>query len=107
MDPIKKAMYLGLGAISLTKEKADGIIDDLVKRGEVKEKDREKILQKLLKEGESQKNELEAKIASSVEKAMNGMGLPTQKDFKNILKRLDGIEKAISSPNDVKEGTKA
>ena len=107
MDPIKKAMYLGLGAISLTKEKAEGLIDDLVTRGEVKEKDRAKILQKLLKEGESQKNELEAKIASSVEKAMTGVGLPTQKDFNNILKRLDGIEKAIGTLNNAKEGAKA
>jgi polyhydroxyalkanoate synthesis regulator phasin len=107
MDAIKKAMYLGLGAISLTKDKAEMLIDDLVKRGEVNEKDRGKMLQKLLKEGESQKNELEGKIASSVEKAVTGMGLPTQKDFNNILKRLEGIEKAIGTPANVKEGPAA
>jgi len=107
MDPIKKAMYLGLGAISLTKEKAEAIIDDLVKRGEVKEKDRTAMLEKLLKEGEMQKNELEGKISASVQKVMTSIGLPTQKDFKNILKRLDGIEKAIGSPNDVKKGPQA
>jgi len=107
MDTIKKTMLLGLGAISLTKEKAEGIIDDLVKRGEVKEKDRTVMLEKLLKEGEMQKNELEGKISASVQKVMTSIGLPTQKDFKNILKRLDGIEKAIGSPNDVKKGTQA
>ena len=107
MDTIKKTMLLGLGAISLTKEKAEGIIDDLVKRGEVKEKDRTVMLEKLLKEGEMQKNELEGKISASAQKVMTSIGLPTQKDFKNILKRLDGIEKAIGSPNDVKKGTQA
>lgn len=107
MDPIKKAMYLGLGAISLTKEKAEGLIDDLVKRGEVREKDRSKMLEKLLKEGETQKNELEGKITSSVQKAMTSMGLPTQTDFKNVLKRLESIEKAISTPSSVKEGPTA
>lgn len=107
MDTIRKAMYLGLGAISLTKEKAEGIIDDLVKRGEVKEKDRTTVLGRMLKEGEMQKNELEGKVAASVRKVMTDMGLPTQKDFKNILKRLDGIEKAVGTPNSVKEGTKA
>jgi len=107
MDPIKKAMYLGLGAINLTKEKVEGIIDELVKRGEVKEKDKTAMIEKLLKEGEMQKNELEGKISASVQKAMTSLGLPTRKDFKNIQKRLDGIEKAIGSPNDAKEGTKA
>jgi polyhydroxyalkanoate synthesis regulator phasin len=107
MDPIKKAMYLGLGAVSLTKEKAEGIIDELVTRGEVKEKDRAKMIRTLFEEGESQKKEFEAKIALSVEKAMTGMGLPTQKDLNNILKRLEGIEKAIGTPSTVKEGTRA
>ncbi len=104
MDPIKKAMYLGLGAISLTKDKAEGIIDDLVKRGEVKEKDRIKLVEKLLKEGETQKKEFEGKVATSVQKVMTTIGLPTEKDFKNVLKRLETIEKAISTPNSVKEG---
>jgi tetrahydromethanopterin S-methyltransferase subunit G len=35
------------------------------------------------------------------------MGLPTQKDFNNILKRLEGIEKAIGTPANVKEGPAA
>mgnify|MGYP000969159565 CR=1 FL=1 len=34
MDVVKKAMLLGLGVISLTKEKAEEAVDDLIKRGE-------------------------------------------------------------------------
>ncbi len=107
MDTFKKAMYFGLGALSLTKEKAETIADDLVKRGEMKEKDREKMVKKLLQEGETQKHFVEEKVSTVVQEAMANMGLPTQKDFKNILRRLDGIEKAINTPNSGKEGTKA
>lgn len=106
MDSIKKAMYFGLGALSLTKEKAGKIADDLVKRGEMKEKDREKMVKKLLAEGQEQKRLVEDNVSTVVQKAMTDMGLPTQKDFKNIVRRLDGIEKAISAPKNVKEGTK-
>jgi len=107
MNTITKTILLGLGAVSLSKEKAEGIIDDLVKRGKVKERDRTTMLERLLKEGEMQRYELEGNVTASVQKVMADMGLPTQKDIKNILKRLDGIEKAISGPNSVKEGAKA
>lgn len=107
MDSFKKAMYFGLGALSLTKEKAETIADDLVKRGEMKEKDRDKMVKKLLAEGQTQKRLVEEKVSTVVQKAMTDMGLPTQKDFKNIVRRLDGIEKAINTPKSVKEGTKA
>lgn len=107
MDTIKKSMYLGLGALSLTKEKAEAMADDLVKRGEMSVKDREKMVQQLLKEGKAQKGMIEEKVSAAVQKTMTDMGIPTQKDFKNIVKRLDGIEKAIKTPQSVKEGTKA
>ena len=100
-------MYFGLGALSLTKEKAETIADDFVKRGEMKEKDRGKIVKQLLQEGKTQKRLVEEKVSTVAQKAMVDMGLPTQKDFKNILRRLDGIEKAINTPNTGKEGTKA
>ena len=107
MDLIRKAMYLGLGAVSLTKEKAEEVIDDLVKRGEAKESDRTKMLDSLLREGEMQTKELEGKIASSVQNAVTAIGLPTQKDFKNLLKRLERIEQAIGTTGGEKEGPKA
>jgi polyhydroxyalkanoate synthesis regulator phasin len=103
MDSMKKAMYLGLGALSLTKEKAEALADDLVKRGEMKAKDREKMVEQLLKEGKTQKGVVEEKVSALVQKTMGEMGLPTRKEFKSIVKRLDGIEKAIMT----KEGTKA
>ena len=33
MDVIKKALLVGLGVISLTKEKAEEMVDDLIRRG--------------------------------------------------------------------------
>lgn len=107
MDTLKKAMYFGLGALSLTKEKAERIADDLVTRGEMKEKDREKMVKKLMREGQTQKRLVEERVSTVVQKTMTDMGLPTQKDFKSILRRLDGIEKAISIPKNVNEGTKS
>jgi polyhydroxyalkanoate synthesis regulator phasin len=107
MNTMRKAMLFGLAALSLTKEKAEEIIDDLVKRGEMSEKDRGAMVEKLLKEAETQKGVIEEKVSALAQKIMTDMGVLTQKDLKNILKRLDGIERKVGTANIDKQGTKA
>jgi polyhydroxyalkanoate synthesis regulator phasin len=103
MDIIKKAMLLGLGVISLTKEKAEELVDDLIKRGEVAREEKFKIVDKLLKEAEKQEKELIGKITGSVQKVITDLGLPTRKDLKEISNRLEDIEKKISPAGEKKE----
>ena len=61
MDIIKRTMLLGLGLASLTKERAEGMVDDLVKRGEAARQDRFKAVDGLLKEAEKQEEKLHGK----------------------------------------------
>jgi len=96
MDVVKKAMLLGLGVISLTKEKAEEAVDDLIKRGEVSREERFKMVDKLLKEAEKQEEELSGKISEIVQKAIAKIGLATKKDLADVSNRLAEIEKRIS-----------
>jgi polyhydroxyalkanoate synthesis regulator phasin len=95
MDRIKKAMLLGLGLISLTKEKAEEIVDDLIKRGEVSREARCKMVDKLLKEAEKREEELTGKINETVQNTITQVGLASKKDLEAISKRLAEIEKRI------------
>ena len=106
MDPMKKAMYLGLGALSLTRTKAEEFVDELIKQGESTEKERTILVDRLVKEGQAQKNALEGKVSESVRKAVNDLGLPTRKEFETIVTRLDGIEKTIGTLKQEKRGKK-
>ncbi len=97
MDIIKKAMFFGLGLLSLTKEKAEEFVDDLIKRGELSRKEKFKMVDRLLKEAERQEDELVQRINRSIQKIITDLGLPTKKDIDGISKRLEEIEKKISS----------
>jgi polyhydroxyalkanoate synthesis regulator phasin len=96
MDIIKKAMLLGLGVVSLTKEKAEEFVDDLIKRGEVSKEEKFKIVEELLKEAEQQKKELVGKLTVAMQKVIVDLGLPTKKDLDAISKRFEEIEKRMS-----------
>jgi len=104
MDIIRKTMLLGLGIVSLTKEKAEGMVDELVRRGEVASQDRFKAVDSLLKEAEKQEEEFTRKVAGTVHKVMTDLRLPTKKDFDEVLKTLKSIEQKLSSADEKKNG---
>jgi polyhydroxyalkanoate synthesis regulator phasin len=106
MDPIKKAMYLGLGAISLTREKAEALVDELIKQNETTEKERAGLVDHMVKEGQAQKNALQGKVSEWVQKTVTELGLPTRKEFETIENRLDGIEKTVGTLKQAKRGKK-
>lgn len=96
MHMIKKAMLLGIGLIGLTKEKAEEIVDDLIKRGEVSREERFKMVDKLLREAEKKEEALTGKINEIVQKTITQVGLASKKDLEAISKRLAEIEKRIA-----------
>ncbi len=100
MDIIRKAVLLGLGAISLTRDKAEEMVDDLIKRGEIAGGEKFKAVDNLLKEAESQQKELERRIAATVQKVVADMGLPTKRDLEEIVSTLKKIESKISENKD-------
>jgi len=97
MDIIRKAVYMGLGAISMTKDKAEELVDDLIKRGEVASAERFKTIDKLLKEADRQEKEFQHKVSAAVQKVIVEMGLPTRKDLAEIGETLKRIEANMSS----------
>lgn len=104
MDIIRKSVLLGLGLLSLTKDKAESVVDDLIKRGEVASHDRFKVVDSLLKEAEKQEEELARKVTGTVQKAMADLGVPTRKDMEEILKTLKSIEEKLPPGDDKKPG---
>jgi polyhydroxyalkanoate synthesis regulator phasin len=97
MDIIRKAVFMGLGAISLTKDKAEELVDDLIKRGEVASSERFKTIDRILKEADKQEKEFQHKVSAAVQKVIVEMGLPTRKDLEEIGKTLKKIEAKMSS----------
>ncbi len=97
MDIIRKAMLLGFGVLSLTREKAETVVDDLIKRGEVATGDRFKAVDQLIKESERQEEEITKKISKTVQKLVADLGLPTKKDMDEVVQTLKRIEEKLSS----------
>ncbi len=95
LDIVKKTLLLGLGVASLTKEKAEKIVDELVKHGEVASKDRPKVINELLQRSEEEKKKFVSKVRETVKTVVNEMGLPGKEDIDELKKKINELEKTI------------
>ncbi|RKY86229.1 polyhydroxyalkanoate synthesis regulator, partial [candidate division KSB1 bacterium] len=51
---LKKGVLLGLGAVTLTKEKAEELVDELIKKGELAREERATAIDEFLKKAEEE-----------------------------------------------------
>ncbi len=62
LEILEKIILAGVGLVSMTKEKAEELVDTLIKKGQVKARDRNAILSKLLKGTKKFDKDLEKKM---------------------------------------------
>jgi len=90
-DLIKNIILLGLGVISLTKEKAENLAKDLIKRGELSETEEAKFVKELMEKSKKTSDEIEEKIEKTVENTLKKLNIPTRKDIDEIKEKLDEL----------------
>ncbi|MBO8130256.1 MAG: hypothetical protein H0Z29_01915 [Candidatus Marinimicrobia bacterium] len=87
ISALKKLYLAGLGAITLTKEKAEELVDELVKKGQVKAEEKKSFVENILKAAEEKRKETQEFIKKEIQKVLKSMEIPTKKDVENIVKK--------------------
>ncbi len=90
---IKKTILTGLGLVSLTKEKAENLVKDLVKEGEVSEGEGSKLVKELLEKVEDNKKIMEKKVENTVCDVLKKLNIPNRKDIVSLNSKLEKLEK--------------
>lgn len=92
-DLFKKTVLMGLGAMTITKEKAEDFVDELIKKGELAKDKRSKAVQDLLAKAEEQQKAIFDKLGDEVNKSIEKLGIPTKQDFERLEKKIDELKK--------------
>lgn len=90
-ETLDKLMLAGLGAMSMTKEKAEKIFDEYVEKGKVQKDQRSGFVKDVMDQAEKAKEDLEKVVAEQVEKALAKQPLATKDDIKRIEDKLDQL----------------
>lgn len=90
-ETLDKIMLAGLGAMSMTKEKAEEIFDEYVEKGKAKKDERSGFVKDLMDRAEKSKEDLEKMISEQLDKALEKQPLATKDDIKRIEAKLDQL----------------
>ena len=90
-ETLDKMMLAGLGAISMTRERADKIFDEYVSKGKLKKESRTGFTKALMDAVEKNRSELEKLVAKQVRETLETLNLPTREDLQRLEQKLDEL----------------
>lgn len=91
-DLLKKAISLGWGLTIVSKEKIEGIVDDLVKRGELAPSESKQLVEKLIDKGAEEQGRFKELVNEQVRSALQTMGLASAKEVEELTRRVAELE---------------
>jgi polyhydroxyalkanoate synthesis regulator phasin len=98
-EATKKLILAGIGMFSLTREKAEQIIKELVEKGQVDKDEAKGLLDELITRGEKERTALRQFIRKEFEKTQSELGLVSKKELEALKTKIDNLEARLNSPS--------
>ena len=105
MSLLKNTVLASIGLFEVTRVRAERIIDDLIKRGELNRSDRKQAVLELLDKADKSSADFRKKVVAEVEQVQKTVSQLTQElnwarqsDLKNLEKKVDQLAKAVKVP---------
>jgi len=102
MSILKNTILASIGVLQVTKAKAEKVIDELIKKGDLDKSDRKKAVMELLDKAERSTADLRKKFAAETQKATKsvskmtaGLNWATQDDLRKLERKVNKLAKQI------------
>lgn len=100
---LKDVIYASIGFASLTKEKAEEAIAELIRKGELSTEEGKNVLDDMVNKMQVEKSKLKEKIDEQIEIAINSMNLVKKSDLDSLATKVAELEMKINKLENEKE----
>ncbi|BCV23625.1 phasin family protein [Gelria sp. Kuro-4] len=97
---LRKAMLLGIGALSMTKEALEKGIDELVKKGEVSQEEAREMMRELWERGQKERDNLTRLVREQTERALKAFKGASREDLAALEARVAALERRLGPSPD-------
>ena len=91
MKKLDKLMLAGLGALSLSRDRAEKLFDEYVKHGQVARQKHADIIKKLMSEAGKKRAGLERLISDQVKATLGKLNVATKSDLSRLEAKIDRL----------------
>ncbi len=94
---LKKALYTGVGLVTVASDKVQDTVKTLVDNGKMSEEEGKKVVDEFMTDLDSKREEFEGRINKIVNKIVNTVDLPSRSDFSTLKSRIKELESQLES----------
>ncbi|MFP4037712.1 MAG: phasin family protein [Desulfobacteraceae bacterium] len=105
-DTIKKGFLAGLGAVLLTRDKIDRVVENLVSEAKINREEAEKLRDDLIDAGEKQWSDMEKRILDIVKKSVDQIDIARKSEVEELRSRVVNLEKRLAILEQAPGGTR-
>ncbi|MFO0945490.1 MAG: hypothetical protein U1D30_06020 [Planctomycetota bacterium] len=97
IELLKKTMLTGIGLAVLTKDKVEELGREMIKQGEISEKEGKEFVDDLLQKSEDARKDFGEQMDKVVKNAVDRMNLATREEIAALSERIARLEAALAS----------
>jgi len=96
MSIFKEAFYLGLGAMSLTRERAEKIYEEMIAKGEASKEDAKQFIDDAIKKGEEERNEMRNMVRDEINDMRKDFSFVRKSEVETLEARIKELEEKLA-----------
>jgi polyhydroxyalkanoate synthesis regulator phasin len=96
-EQIERSFLMGIGLLSLTREKARAFAEEMVKQGEAARDEVSELTDRLVERGEEERRVFRKMIREEVDKAMKDVRVATATDVEKLESRMEMLEARLET----------
>ena len=90
-ETLDKLMLAGLGALTMTRERAEKLFDEYVNKGETAREGRSGFVKEVLDGAEKTRAELQKLVSDQVRQTVSSLHLASKEDVERVEQKLDQL----------------
>jgi polyhydroxyalkanoate synthesis regulator phasin len=92
---MKKAFYLGLGVMSMTRDRAERFYNEMIEKGQVSKEEARQFVDEAIKKGEEEKKEVRQFIREEMDDLKKEIPVVTRAELEALEARIKELEQKI------------
>ena len=95
LEFLKKTLWIGAGLAAMTAEKIEETVKEIVKRGDITEKEGKELVDDLIEKSKKAKRDLGERVESVVQETLQRLKIPSRREVDELKSRIEQLEKAL------------
>jgi polyhydroxyalkanoate synthesis regulator phasin len=96
-DLMRKAMLVGIGALTLSEERARAVVEELMEQGKVSKEEGQALVKEMREKAETSRKEWEAKMRDAVQDGLRRIDVVVRSDYEALEKKVEELSARIKA----------